>query len=286
MDQSYQPPEFSQPPQRIVSLVPSITESLFTLGLGDRVVGATDFCVHPADKLSAIPRVGGTKNASLESVLALQPDLVLVNQEENSPDLVKKLQAAGIPVWLTFPKTVEDAVAVLYGLAGLFRDQRAVLGVKSLATAVDYARAASERNRIRYFCPIWFDRLPDGTPWWMTFNKSTYSSDLLSVLGGENVFSGRERRYPLDADLGRLDAEPAEGRDVRYPRVHAEEIRIAAPELVLLPSEPYAFGEVDVEPLRAALGQGVRFVFVDGSLLTWHGTRLAHALRMDLAART
>ena len=284
MDAEYQPPEFEHAPQRVVSLVPSITESLFVLGLGDRLVGATEFCVHPAALTGALPKVGGTKNASAEAILALQPDLVLANKEENSPELVRALQAAGTPVWLTFPRSVDAAVDVLYGLAGLFRNQQALLSVKSLATAVDYARAASAGNRVRYFCPVWFDRLPDGTPWWMTFNRDTYPADLLSVLGGENVFSERERRYPLDADLGRALPVPAGERDVRYPRLTGEEIRRAAPEIVLLPSEPYAFEEEDVAPLREILGGGVRFAFLDGSLLTWHGTRLAQALRIDLAA--
>ena len=284
MDAEYQPPEFEHAPQRVVSLVPSITESLFVLGLGDRLVGITEFCVHPAALTGALPKVGGTKNASAEAILALQPDLVLANKEENSPELVRALQAAGTPVWLTFPRSVDAAVDVLYGLAGLFRNQQALLSVKSLATAVDYARAASAGNRVRYFCPVWFDRLPDGTPWWMTFNRDTYPADLLSVLGGENVFSERERRYPLDADLGRALPVPAGERDVRYPRLTGEEIRRAAPEIVLLPSEPYAFEEEDVAPLREILGGGVRFAFLDGSLLTWHGTRLAQALRIDLAA--
>ena len=284
MDAEYQPPEFEHAPQRVVSLVPSITESLFVLGLGDRLVGATEFCVHPAALTGTLPKVGGTKNASAEAILALQPDLVLANKEENSPELVRALQAAGTPVWLTFPRSVDAAVDVLYGLAGLFRNQQALLSVKSLATAVDYARAASAGNRVRYFCPVWFDRLPDGTPWWMTFNRDTYPADLLSVLGGENVFSERERRYPLDADLGRALPVPAGERDVRYPRLTGEEIRRAAPEIVLLPSEPYTFEEEDVAPLREILGGGVRFAFLDGSLLTWHGTRLAQALRIDLAA--
>jgi hypothetical protein len=127
----------------------------------------------------------------------------------------------------------------------------------------------------------------------MTFNEDTYPHDLLAILGKSNVFAERKRRYPLEADLD--DSSPQgfkkpEGvsrplgsdRDDRYPRVTQAEIADAAPELVLLPSEPYAFKEGDELPLREILGDKARFVFFDGSLLTWHGTRLAKALRLNL----
>ena len=276
-------PDLPRPPSRVVSLVPSVTESIFTLGLGERLVGLTDYCVHPAEQTAALPKVGGTKNAEPERILALQPDLVIANQEENASETVQSLQASGVPVWLTFPKSVQDAVLLLYDLAGLFRSPNALLAVKSLSTAVDYARAAMPVQRIRYFCPIWFDRLADGTPWWMTFNHATYPHDLLSLLGGENVFSQRMRRYPLAADLDLAPAKQADDRDVRYPRVGAEEIRAAEPELILLPSEPYAFSDADLAPLREIVGKGVRIASLDGSLLTWHGTRLARALRLNLS---
>ncbi len=284
MQPQSQPPEMDRPPQRVVSLVPSVTESLFTLGMSEAVVGVTDFCIYPEGRTEALPKVGGTKNASMEAILALRPDLVIANQEENTEGIVQDLVHAGVRVWLTFPKTVEDAVGVLYGLAGLFRKQEAMLAVRSLATAVDYSRAAAAGQKIRYFCPIWFDRLPDGTPWWMTFNRDTYPHDVLSLLGGENVFADRERRYPLEADLGRVEAADAMARDIRYPRISVEELRQVSPDLVLLPSEPYEFGTPDVEPLRSILGEGTRFEFIDGSLITWHGTRLARALELNLAA--
>jgi hypothetical protein len=281
------------PPQRVVSLVPSVTESLFDLGLGEAVVGVTDFCVHPAGMTAALPKVGGTKNARVDDILALQPDLVVANQEENTQEVVEGLAAVGVPVWLTFPKTVDDAIRLLYDIAELFRNQNAMLAVRSLAGSVDYVRlAAADLDPVRTFCPIWFDRTSDGELWWMTFNADTYPHDLLRLLGMENVFADRTRRYPLAADLdddspqrsGRPEGSSRSlgARDDRYPRVSGDEIAAAAPELVLLPSEPFAFKEGDERSLRDILGDEVRYVFCDGSLLTWHGTRLAKALQLSL----
>src|SRR5688572_1971180 len=107
------------PPQRIVSLVPSETETLFAFGLGARVVGATEYCVHPAAGLAGVPRVGGTKNPDLAAIRALAPDLVLANQEENRPDDVAALAAAGLAVYVSFPCTVAETLAHLRVLLAL-----------------------------------------------------------------------------------------------------------------------------------------------------------------------
>ena len=120
-------------------------------------------------------------------------------------------------------------------------------------------------------------------PWMMTFNFQTYMSDVLAKCGGMNVFSGRMRRYPLDADLGLADPVEAGDRDTRYPRVTLDEIRQAAPEIILLPSEPYEFGEDDIPQIKEWLAdtpavRDDRVHLIDGSLLTWPGTRLARAL--------
>jgi ABC-type Fe3+-hydroxamate transport system substrate-binding protein len=143
--------------------------------------------------------------------------------------------------------------------------------------------SAAERPRLRVFCPVWQEQPANGEPWWMTFNNQTYSGDLLAVLNGENVFGGRERRYPLLADLGQAQPEDAGGRDTRFPRVTRAEVLASAPDLILLPDEPYAYGEDDIAAARGwfdqtPASQTGRIALVDGSLLTWHGTRLAEAL--------
>ena len=187
-------------------------------------------------------------------------------------------------VWVTFPQTVDDALADLRALARLFRSQDAFLRVDNLERSIEWLRAtAVDSAGARYFCPIWQGER-GGDPWWMTFNRGTFSHDLLALAGGENVFAGRERRYPLKADVGQAGPEPAGDRDTRYPRVTASEIRAAGPDVILLPSEPFAFDEthrqaiIDRFPDVGAVRRD-RVHLVDGSLVTWHGTRIARALR-------
>lgn len=275
---------FDHPPRRVVSLVPSLTESLFELELGE-VVGVTDYCLHPRDALAGIPRLGGTKNPRVEDILALKPDVVLASQEENTRSTVEALRAAGIPVWLSFPKNVQQAIDDLWYLAGLFQNPAAAIKLKTLAMAVDWARTASSGLvSERYFCPIWRHSGAQETEWWMTFNRDTYAHDLLSLFGCVNVFADRQRKYPLAADLNQASAEPAGDRDVRYPRLTADEIGQADPDLILLPSEPYPFTERDIEHMAALWPEmrairNRRVLLIDGTLITWPGTRLGKALR-------
>jgi len=279
------PHHFENPPKRVLSLVPSLTESLFELGFGEAVVGVTDYCVHPAEQLVGMPRVGGPKNPRVDEIIALQPELVLVNWEENTRRTVEGLEAAGILVWVTFPKTIREALDLLWILAGVFHSSLAAARVESLEIALDWAQqAAQQRSPIRYFCPIWYEKTTVGLSWWMTFNRYTYSHDLLQTVGGENVFSNRERRYPLEADLGLAEPQDPDRWDTRYPRLSLDEIRLSNPELILLPNEPYAFSNDDQDELIAQLAdtqavQGGRVYPIDGSLITWHGTRLAKALQ-------
>jgi ABC-type Fe3+-hydroxamate transport system substrate-binding protein len=271
---------FHSPPKRVVSLVPSMTESLCDLGFGEALVGITDYCVHPAGKLEGLPRLGGPKNPRVEDIIALQPELVLANWEENTRHSVEALEAAGVRVWVTFPQTVRQALDVLWVLADLFHSGLAAARIESLEIGLEWAqKAAQQRPPIRYFCPIWHEKTAAGRPWWMTFNQQTYPHDLLQALGGENVFAARQRRYPLEADLGLAEPQDAKERDTRYPRLSLDEVRQAAPELILLPDEPYNFSESHKEELQALLA-GTPALQLDGSLITWHGTRLSKALQV------
>ena len=235
---------FHHPPSRVVSLVPSITESMFDLGFGSAVVGVTDYCIHPAASLEGLPRVGGPKNPNVEGILDLSSDLVLANWEENQRQTVDTLESYGVPVWVTFPKTVNEAIDILWTLVGLFKSREAAVRLQTLEVTLEWATAAaSERTPLRYFCPIWVGELDSKDLWWMTFNRDTYAHDLLRLLGGENVFANRQRRYPLKADLGLVDAEDAGERDTRYPRLAFTEVSQAQPQVILLPDEPYPFTE-------------------------------------------
>lgn len=275
---------FLEPPKRVVSLVPSMTESMFDLGFGQALVGITDYCVHPAGALGELPRLGGPKNPNLIQILDLHPDLVLANQEENTPKTVHALESAGVKVWVTFPKTVREALDILWTLTGLFHSQSAALRLEILERTLEWSQMArQDRPTISYFCPIWQETYPDQTVWWMTFNQDTYCSDMLAQMGGSNIFADRQRRYPLVADLGQADSEAAVGRDTRYPRVQLSEVIERQPEIILLPSEPFGFTEENQQQIlewmadTPAVRSG-RVHRVDGSLITWHGTRLGLAL--------
>ncbi len=274
----------NQPPARVVSLVPSLTESLFDLGLGRTVVGITDYCIHPSGKLDGITRVGGPADARLDTILDLQPDLVLAGQEENNKDTILALEQAGIKVHLFFPKTVQDVVPLLTQLAAIFQDDDALLKAKTLEVTLEWqAAAALSRPSVKVFYPIWKAVHSSGLPWWMTINADTYSDSVLRLFGAVNVFAGRQRRYPLEADLTLAEPEDPAGRDIRYPRVTTTEIAASGAELVLFPSEPYEFDDSDVSrfcqdfPELPAVRSG-RVFTVDGSLISWYGTRLAVAL--------
>ncbi|WP_299025976.1 helical backbone metal receptor [uncultured Thermanaerothrix sp.] len=278
------PPVFDVPPRRVVSLVPSITESIVRLGLGDVLVGVTDYCIYPEGLLDAYPRVGGTKNVRVAEVIALQPDLIIASQEENTPEVIWALVKAEQRVWVTFPKTVREALADLWKLMHLFARDHAFQALRVLERSVEIAELADdERPKVRYFCPIWEEEHPRYGRWWMTFNRETYSSDLLRIAGGENVFAGRERRYPLEAELGETLGEPPGERDVRYPRVSLEEVLRADPEIILVPSEPYPYRLEDCQRLaeifaETSAAQNGRIYYVEGSLITWPGVRMGEAL--------
>lgn len=244
-------------PERIVSLVPSLTEALVALGLGDRVVGATDWCVHPAGLLAGVPRVGGTKDPDVAAIARLRPGLVIANREENTRRTVTQLEAAGIPVWVTYPRTVAEGARLLRELAELGgRSAELASVVVPVEEAVEGALAARPADPLRVFCPIWKDP-------WMAVGADTYAHDLIELCGGRNVFAGFGTR--------------------RYPIVREAEIVAAAPELILLPDEPYAFGAEDARGLRSlavpAAASG-RIHCVDGTLLSWYGPRIRRAIEL------
>ncbi|MCA9602625.1 MAG: helical backbone metal receptor [Polyangiales bacterium] len=268
---------FASPPRRIVSLVPSETETAFEVFGAANVVGRTEFCIEPRGRVEALPSVGGTKSVDVGAVRALAPDLVLANQEENARGAVEKLRALGIPVHVSFPCTVEASAAYVEAmcrLAGrgagdpIAKAQRAL--VAEVHAAADSGDATGPRPAV--FVPIWKEP-------WMTFDGRTFASDLLAHAGVTNVFADRARRYPLPADLGRMEPVDAGERDTRYPRVTLDEVRRRAPSLALLPDEPYAFTDAErLELERALLACGTRVEHVDGKDLFWYGVRVPRAL--------
>ena len=265
-------------PRRVVSLVPSDTYTLCALGAADRLVGRTSYCHQPEAAVAGVPVVGGTKDVDPDAVLALAPDLVLANQEENARGPLEQLVARGVPVLVSFPCRVADGFAHMARVArllGLAREPAVVELTRAAYRLI--AAGAPAAPRPRAFVPIWKEPL-------MTLNQDTFGSDMLAQAGADNAFADRERQYPLQADLGRrspIAADRAAGRDRRYPRITREEVVARAPELVLLPDEPYAFGPGDAAELAEldipAARRGA-IALVDGKDLFWYGARAAEAL--------
>jgi len=253
---------FLRPPRRIVSLVPSDTLNVIALGAGDRLVGRTRYCDAP----ESVPLVGGTKDADVEAMARLQPELILANQEENSRAHLEQIAQLGLPLFVSFPKTVAEGLAHLGRLAKVLEVDARDLVRRGYAAVREAEVALGERGPLRAFVPIWMDPL-------MTVNAQTYMSDALRLGGGENVFAERQRLYPLAADLGQAVPRPAGTRDTRYPRVTLDEVVKRAPRIVLLPDEPHPFSERDAEVFRAALPPGTRVVRCGGRDFSWYGAQ-------------
>ena len=249
--------ELERPPRRIVSLVPSLTETLCALGLADALVGITVYCVEPREVVAGKTRIGGEKNPDLEKIRRLEPDLVIANIEENLREHVEALRAWSIPVWVTYPRTVADGIGLITELGAVTgTEARAAEIVGEIQPLYERVRSsASRRPAVPVFYPIW--RAP-----YMTINRDTYIHDMLSVCGARNVFADRPERYPT---------------------VSLDEMAAARPAVILLPDEPFRFrrahvadfaGYVEVPAVRDG-----RIHLVDGKPFSWHGPRIAEALR-------
>lgn len=227
------------PARRVVSLVPSLTEAI-AVTRPEALVGATDWCTHPADL--DVARVRGTKNPDRKAVAALRPDLVVANQEENRALDVERLRAAGVPVWVTRIETLAEAFGSMRRLFAVALGWP-LPGWLTEAEGAWSGPLPPERGTVAV--PIWRDP-------WMVVGPRTFTSDLLRRLGWTNAFDHAEERYP-HVDLARIDS----------PDV----------DLVLLPDEPYVFTADDgPEAFERAPTE-----LVSGRLLTWYGPSLVEA---------
>ncbi|MBI2913751.1 MAG: cobalamin-binding protein [Chloroflexi bacterium] len=257
VDALQRPLRVEQRPRRIVSLVPSLTEALFAFGLGEAIVGVTQFCVEPKEGVAAVAKVGGTKTLDVARVVTLAPDLVIANAEENRQEDIERLIQAGVPVFVTFPRTVAGAIEEMEQLAAMTESQETAGPIIEAArTALDEAVAANEGRRpLRVFCPIW--RNP-----WMTVGPDTYIHDFIAACGGANVFADRWERYP---------------------RVELEDVARHDPEVILLPDEPYRFAAKHVAEFapyaQVSAVRDRRIYLLEGKHLCWYGPRIAGSLR-------
>lgn len=233
---------------RLISLCPSLTELLFDLGLGSSVVGRTRFCVHPADAVDAIEKVGGTKNPRLERIIELRPDLVLLNEEENRREDAEALAEAGIRCHVSLPRDAAETAEMVRSIgAAVRRGSEAEVIARDIEHRAGRVRKdAAGKPQVSFAYLIWRDPL-------MTVNTDTFVSSLLTLPGGRNVFGDMSDRYPaIDVNL----------------------LAVADPDLIMLSSEPFPFLEQHAQELARSTGLPLdRFVFADGELLSWHGSR-------------
>jgi ABC-type Fe3+-hydroxamate transport system substrate-binding protein len=230
----------------VVSLVPSLTEALAACD-PHLVAGATKYCTHPASL--DVPRIGGTKNPDVDAIIALGPDLVLANEEENrEPDLAA-LRAAGVAVWVTRIRDLPEALVSLDRMLTVGCRLSRPEWLDRAATAWDEAGAGAPAGtgpgHVRAVIPIW--RRP-----WMVLGRDTFAGDLLARLGVANLYAGHAGRYP---------------------KVDLAELRASGADLVVLPDEPYRFTAGDGPEAFPAIPA----VLVSGRHLTWYGPSLAEA---------
>ena len=246
MDETHQmkddmghPVEINRPVTRIVSLVPSLTESIAATS-PETLVGATDWCTHPAGL--DVVRVRGTKNPDRQKIIDLKPDLVLANREENRELDIRKLREAGIPVWVTVIETVEEACESLWRLFVEALQWDVPLWLEQVE---DLWLGPVPPVSARVAIPIWRDP-------WMVVGSRTFTGDLARRLGLDNAF--------------------ADSAD-RYPQVELADIDRADIDMVLLPDEPYVFGAGDGPEAFTH----TRTELVSGRMLTWYGPSLLTA---------
>jgi ABC-type Fe3+-hydroxamate transport system substrate-binding protein len=232
--------------ERVVSLVPSLTESVAATA-PDLLVGATDWCTHPADL--AVTRIGGTKNPDVARILSLRPDVVLANEEENRSADLDALGSAGVAVWVTQVRSVDEA------LDSLDRMLRVACGLARPGWLDDAAAAwatVQPGPALTAAIPIW--RRP-----WMVLGRDTFAGDVLARLGVRNAFAGHAERYP------------------RVPLADIQEA-----ELIVLPDEPSAFSATDGPDCFP----GRPVALVSGRHLTWYGPSMVDAPRVLAAQLT
>ncbi|MCJ1807044.1 helical backbone metal receptor [Flavobacterium covae] len=240
-------------PKRIVSLVPSQTELLYDLGLENKIVGITKFCVHPFHFKSTKTIVGGTKNIKFDKIKELKPDIIICNKEENTQEIVQELSSI-CPVWVTDIYTLEDNNKMIEDFGKLFNvrteSQKWIDKINFLKNDFLHFIENYEKQTVAYF--IW------GKPY-MTAGRNTFINHLLEINKLENIYATNDK-YPE-----------------RYPEVIVQKMRIQGdPDLIFLSSEPYPFKDEHAFEL-GRYSHHAKTVFVDGEMFSWYGSRLVKA---------
>ncbi|MGA9325926.1 MAG: helical backbone metal receptor [Salegentibacter sp.] len=238
--------ELSSRPERIVSLVPSQTELLVDLGLEENLVGITKFCVHPPELKKIKKIVGGTKEVHFDKIAALNPDIILCNKEENTKEMVKRLEKIA-PVNVSDVVNLEDAFGLMRQYGKLFRKESlaetVVSSIQKKVKTLKQQLQNKQKTRVAYV--IWKKPL-------MVAGRNTFINSLLELNNLENVFG--EERYPVTS---------------------LEDLRNRQPEVVLLSTEPFPFQEKHIKDFSDL---DVQVEIVDGEYFSWYGSRLLKAM--------
>lgn len=229
------------PPSRIISLVPSQTELLVDLGLKDRIVGVTKFCVHPKGLKKEKAIIGGTKDFHFEKIGLLQPDLIIGNKEENYKEGIEKLSEK-YPVWMSDIYTLDDALEMMKGIGRITETvEKAEELIQEIKSSFDFQPL--KKGSVVYI--IWKNPL-------MAVGKQTFIDDILSRSGFINFI-----------------------QELRYPEISMKKLKDLSPDLLFLSSEPFPFKQKHIDEFAAELPQ-TRVQLVDGEMFSWYGSRLRY----------
>ncbi len=244
-DQMNRSIELNQTPKRIVSLVPSQTELLHDLGLDQELVGITKFCIHPKQWCGSKTKIGGTKDFKIEQILALKPDLIIANKEENEEGKLKELMKK-FPVWVSDIHHLEDAIDMIHSIGAITaKKEKASEIAKKITT--NFKRLNPLAKRLKSLYLIWHN--PS-----MSVNHSTFISNMMEKCGFENIAN----------------------TSIEYPALNAEDIQALKPELILLSSEPFPFKEKHIKIYQQQNPQA-KVLLVDGEAFSWYGSRLINS---------
>jgi ABC-type Fe3+-hydroxamate transport system substrate-binding protein len=232
-------------PQRIISLVPSITELLFDLGLNDEVVGITKFCVHPESWFRTKTKIGGTKNIKRDVIASIKPQLIIANKEENVKEQIEALENI-CPVFITDVYDLNSALLMIEMIGAITNKiELAQLIIQKINK--EFAQLKWQQNKLRVCYLIW--RKP-----YMTIGRDTFINDMLERCGFENVFADCKR----------------------YPEISISQLSTVNCKLILLSSEPYPFKQKHIYELQPYLPH-TKIILVDGEMFSWYGSRLQFA---------
>ncbi|MES1222141.1 MAG: helical backbone metal receptor [Bacteroidota bacterium] len=241
-DQTGKAIHLSEIPSKIISLVPSQTELLHTLGLDKEVIGITKFCIQPKQWLAQKTKVGGTKNLNLSLIQQLSPDLIIANKEENTKEQIESLSGQ-FKVWISDISNLSEALQMIVQL-GIITGKKENAEVLAATIQTRFNSIAIPGKRIKVAYLIWQRPL-------MTIGRDTFIHTMLEAAGFENVFS----------------------INLRYPEITIDELKEKKPELILLSSEPFPFTEKHVTEFTELI-PGIKVCLVDGEMFSWYGSRL------------